>query len=82
MKGVEKRKESKEIQLTEGKPSQEEKGHLYLDLTHTQSDHDSWLIEFGVSYHMTQHREWFCEFKFFGGGDILLEDDLLTKIVG
>jgi hypothetical protein len=31
---------------------------------------------------MTSHRDWFCEYERYDGGDILLGDDLTTKIIG
>jgi hypothetical protein len=56
-------------------------GDVYLALTSTQSDQDVWLIDSGVSYHMTPHREWFYEYEHYDGGDVFLGDDLTTKIV-
>ena len=31
---------------------------------------------------MTPHREWFCEYEKYDGGDVFLGDDLTTKIMG
>jgi len=31
---------------------------------------------------MIPHREWFCEYEIFYGEDVLLRDDLPTRIVG
>ena len=31
---------------------------------------------------MTPHREWFCEFERYDGGDVLLGGDSTTKIIG
>jgi hypothetical protein len=31
---------------------------------------------------MTQHKEWFYEYEQYDGGNVFLEDDLTTKIVG
>lgn len=59
LKGIENNKGSKESQSTEVKESRDEGGDVYLDSTSTQSDHDSWLIESGVSFHMTSQNEWF-----------------------
>ena len=48
----------------------------------TQLEWDSWLINYGVSFHMTLHRNnWFCGYKELEGGDVLLGDDSPTKIV-
>ena len=44
---VEKDEGFHEGQSHDGKSLQEEKGDLYLASSGTQSNHDSWLIEFG-----------------------------------
>jgi hypothetical protein len=31
---------------------------------------------------MTPHREWFCEYERYEGGDVYLGDDSTTKIIG
>jgi hypothetical protein len=31
---------------------------------------------------MTPHREWFCEYERYDGGDVFLGDESTTKIVG
>ena len=81
-KGVEKGKGSVETLLTEGKPSQDEKGYVYLASTSTPSNHDPWLIDSSASYHMMMHREWLWKYEKFGVGDVLLGYDSLTNIVG
>ena len=43
---------------------------MYLDSIGTQSESDVWLIDLGASFHMTPHREWFCEFETYNG-DVL-----------
>lgn len=53
-----------------------------MALTSTPSNHDSCLIDSGVSYHMAPHREWLCKYEKCGGGDVLLGNDSLTKIIG
>ena len=55
-------------------------GDVYLASTRTQSDQDIWLIESGASYHMTPHREWFCKYECYDGGDVFLWDESTTKI--
>jgi hypothetical protein len=57
-------------------------GDVYLASTNTQLDQDVWLIDSGESYHMTPHREWFCEYEKYEGGDVFLGDNSTTKIVG
>ena len=43
----------------------------------TNADHETWLVDLGASFHMTPHREWFCEYERYDGGD-----DPTTKIIG
>jgi hypothetical protein len=54
---------SDEKYSTEKKMTLDKGGDVYLALTITQSDQDVWLIDSGASYHMTPHREWFCEYE-------------------
>jgi hypothetical protein len=72
---------------SEGSPSTEEKtskkgGDVYLDSSSTHAYHEAWLVESSASFHMTPHREWFCEYERHGGGNVLLGDDSITKIIG
>ena len=46
------------------------------------SEHDIWLIESGASCHMTPHKEWFCEYEKYKGGDVYLGDDSPASIIG
>jgi hypothetical protein len=52
---------------------------VYLASTSTQLDQDVWLIDSGSSYHMTPHKEWFCEYERYDGGDLLLGDEFDKK---
>lgn len=45
-------------------------------------DREAWLIDLGASFHMTPHRQWFCEYEKFDGGEVFLGDDSMTRIVG
>jgi len=67
--------------LTKGKASTEGRD-VYLASTTTQLDCDAWLIDSSAFFHMTPHKEWFCEYERFDGGDVFLGDVLTTKIVG
>jgi hypothetical protein len=31
---------------------------------------------------MTPHREWFCEYEMYNGGNVFLGDDSTTRIIG
>jgi hypothetical protein len=66
----------------EAKTSTEEGSDVYLAYTSTHADRGVWLIDSGGSYHMTPHREWFCEYEKYDGGDVFLGDDSTTKIMG
>jgi hypothetical protein len=48
----------------------------------THVDHGVWLIDSSASYHMTPHREWFCEYEKNDGGDVFPGDESTTKIMG
>jgi hypothetical protein len=59
-----------------------EGGDVYLSSSSTHEDHDAWLVDLGASFHMTPHREWFCEYERYDGGDVFLGDESTTKIIG
>ena len=80
-KMVKKQMGSDSISSTEAKTSTEEGGDVYLASTSTHEDLDVWLIDSGVSYHMTLHREWFPEYEKYDGGDIFLGDESTTNIL-
>jgi hypothetical protein len=79
---VDKPKGSDYISSTEAKTNTEEGGDVYMASTSTHADRGVWLIDSGASYHMTPHREWFCEYEKYDGGDVFLGDDSTTKIMG
>jgi hypothetical protein len=54
----------------EKKASSKEGGDVYLASTSTHSDHDAWLINSGAYFHMTPHKEWFCEYEKYNGGNV------------
>ena len=64
------------------KTTSDEGGDVYLDSSSTTHvDHDACLIESGASFHFTPHREWFCEYEKYDGGDVFLGDDRKARIV-
>jgi hypothetical protein len=79
---VDKPKGSDSTSSTKEKTSIEEGGDVYLTSTGTHADRDVWLIDSGVSYHMTPHREWFPEYEKYDGGDVFLGDDSTASIMG
>jgi hypothetical protein len=81
-KSVERGKGFDDVPSIEGKTSSEEGGDVYLASSSTHADHDVWLIDSGASFHMTPHREWFCEYEKYNGGDVFLGDDSTTRIIG
>ena len=40
------------------------------------------MIDSGASFHFTPHREWFCEYEKYDGGDVFLGDDRKARITG
>jgi hypothetical protein len=81
-KKLDKPKGSDNTSSTKEKTSIEEGGDVYLACTSTHADCVVWLIESSASYHMTPHREWFCEYEKYYGGDVFLGDDSIAKITG
>ena len=55
---------------------------MYLASSSTHVDHEAWLIDSGASFHFTPHREWFCEYEKYDGGDVFLGDDRKARITG
>jgi hypothetical protein len=55
---------------------------VYLASSRTHAYHEAWLVDSSESFHMTPHREWFCEYKRYDGGNVLLGDDSTTRIIG
>ena len=42
--------------------------------------HEAFFINFGVSFHMTPHRKWLCEYDKYYGGDVFLGDEKKSRI--
>jgi hypothetical protein len=55
---------------------------VYLASSRKHVDHESLLVDSGGSFHMTTHKEWFCEYERYDGDNVFLGDDLTTKIIG
>jgi hypothetical protein len=79
---VEKKKGSEESSSTKENTSKEEGGDVYLASSSTHADHEAWLIDLGASFHMTLHREWFCKYEKYDGGNVFLGNDSTTRIIG
>ena len=60
----------------------DEGGDVYLASSSTHVDHEAWLIDSGASFHFIPHREWFCEYEKYDGGDVFLGDDRKARIIG
>ena len=74
-----KRRDLKNLLLQKKKTSKEEGGYVYLASSRTHVDHEAWLVDSGASFHMTLHREWFCEYERHDGGNVFLGDDSTRK---
>jgi hypothetical protein len=61
------------------KSSIEGGGDIYLASTRTHSPNYVWKINSGASFHMTRHKDWYCEYEKYNGGDVFLGDDLVDK---
>ena len=55
---------------------------MYLASSRTHVDHEAWLVESGASFHMTSHKEWFCEYERYDGCNVFLGNDSIARIIG
>eukprot|EP00253_Pinus_taeda_P024486 PITA_24486 len=67
---------------TKEKTTSDEGGDVYLASSSTHVDHEAWLIDSCASFHFTPHREWFCDYEKYDGGDVFLGDDRKARIIG
>eukprot|EP00253_Pinus_taeda_P005422 PITA_05422 len=81
-KAPNKGKGSNDSPSTEAKTTSDEGGDVHLASSSTLVDHEAWLIDLGASFHFTPHREWFCEYEKYDGGDVFLGYDRKARIVG
>eukprot|EP00253_Pinus_taeda_P033808 PITA_33808 len=81
-KAPDKGKGSNDAPSVEAKTTSDEGGDVYLASSSTHVDHEAWLIDSGASFHFTPHRECFCEYDKYEGGDVFLGDDRKARIVG
>lgn len=81
-KALDKGKGSNDAPSVEVKTTSDEGGDVYLASSSTHVDHEAWLIDSGASFHFTPHREWFCEYEKYDGGDVFLGDDRKDRIIG
>eukprot|EP00253_Pinus_taeda_P035574 PITA_35574 len=81
-KAPDKGKGSDDAPSAEAKTTSDEGWDVYLASSSTHVDHEAWLIDSGASFHFTPHREWFCEYEKYDGGDVFLEDDRKARIIG
>eukprot|EP00253_Pinus_taeda_P008029 PITA_08029 len=71
-----------EAPSAEAKTTSDEGGDVYLASSSTLVDHEAWLIGSSASFHFNPHRQWFCEYEKYDGGDVFLGDDRKARIVG
>eukprot|EP00253_Pinus_taeda_P024444 PITA_24444 len=81
-KSLDKGKGSDDTSSVEVKTTSDEGGDVYLASSSTHVDHEAWLIDSGASFHFNPHREWFCEYDKYDGGDVFLGDDRKARIIG
>eukprot|EP00253_Pinus_taeda_P017377 PITA_17377 len=81
-KAPDKGKGSDDAPSAEAKTTSDEGGNVYSASSSTHVDHEAWLIDSGTSFHFTPHREWFCEYEKYDGGDVFLGDDRKAIIIG
>ena len=71
-KALDKGKGSDDAPFVEAKTTSDEGGDVYLASLSRHVDHEAWLIDSGASFHFTPHREWFCKYEKYDGGDFFL----------
>ena len=81
-KAPDKGNRSNDAPSVEVKTTSDEGGNMYLASSSTHIDHEAWLISLGASFHFNPHRERFCKYEKYDGGDVFLWDDRKAKIVG
>eukprot|EP00253_Pinus_taeda_P035723 PITA_35723 len=81
-KSLDKGKGSNDAPSAEAKTTSDEGRDVYLASSSTHVDHEAWLIDLGTSFYFTPHREWFCEYEKYDGGDVFLGDDWKARIIG
>jgi len=40
------------------------------------------LIDLGASFDITPHREWFCDYEKYDGGDVFIGDERKARNIG
>jgi hypothetical protein len=68
--------------LHKKKPLQMKEGMCTFLSSRTHVYHEAWLVDSSASFHMTPHRDWFCEYERYDGGNVFRRDKFTTKIVG
>jgi hypothetical protein len=79
---IERGKGSEDAPSVEGKTSLEEGGDVYLSYSRRHEYHEAWLVDSIKYFHMTPHKELFCENERYDGGDVFLGDESTSKIIG
>jgi hypothetical protein len=77
---IEKKKGSEEAPTKEN--ISKEGGGVYLASSSTHAYHEALFLDLAASFHMTPHREWFCEYQRYDGGNVFVGDESTTRIIG
>jgi len=81
-KAPEKGKGSNAAPFAEVKTTLDEGGDIYLSSSSsTHVNREAYLIKSGASFHFTPHREWFCKFEKYDGGDVFLGYERKARII-
>eukprot|EP00253_Pinus_taeda_P016569 PITA_16569 len=81
-KAPDKGKGSDDAPSAEAKTTSDEGGDAYFASSSTHVEHEARLIDSSASFHFNPHREWFCEYEKYNGGDVFLGDDRKARIIG
>ena len=53
-----------------------------LMVTHGYKGDKEWIVDWGCSFHMTPHKEFFSTYEKVDGGSVTLGNDVICKIMG
>jgi hypothetical protein len=66
------KKENNDFDDESKKYSQEDGGDAFVAALATHVGQSVWLIDFGASFHMNSHRDWFSMYEKYDGGMVYL----------
>lgn len=75
-------KEEKKKKKNSDNDSSQRDANAFIVALATQASNDVWMIDFGASFHMTSHRDYFTKYEKYDSGRVYLASDSSLEIVG